>query len=186
MKMTPRNLIIFIGAALLGAFVGLRYPLVGVLLLVPVIVLVVVILMRNKSGAMASPEATAEALRMVPPPGKARLFIMRKGFIGGQQGMEIIVDGTLHSQIRSRYFLSADLDPGEHSVRAKMASGTNSAARDHRVTLAAGDIVLVDMKLNMGALQGTPDFTEVRDAVEARAMLEGCRLIEWKPGPAVA
>jgi hypothetical protein len=167
---------------IVGLWLGQSYPIIGLVLLIPVLGYVILVFMRNKSGEKAGPEATAEALRMTPAAGKARLFVMRKGFVGGQQGMTITIDGQLESQIRSKYFLFADLDPGEHSVKAKMSSGTESAARTHQILLAAGDIVLLDMKLNMGALQGTPDFTEIRSGVEARQMLEGCKLILWKTG----
>ena len=181
MKMTPFNIGIFVVCVILGVILGMKFPGFGLILIIPVIILVIVILFRNKSGAMAGPEATAEALKMVPPPGQARLFVMRKGFVGGQQGMGITIDGNLHSQIRSKYFLMADVEPGTHSVKAKMASGTEGAARTHDVALNAGDVVLLDMKLNMGVLQGSPDFTEVRDPVQARQMMQGCKLVLWKP-----
>ena len=180
MKMTPFNIALFVVAALVGLFIGIRYPGLALLLLIPVLIFVVVVLMRNKSGAVASPEALAHALQMTPAAGKARLYVMRKGFVGGQQGMNIAIDGQLQSQIRTKYFLMAELDPGAHQVKARMSSGTEGAARTHDLMLAAGDIVLLDMKLNMGALQDTPDFTEIRDPVQARQMLEGCRLVEWK------
>lgn len=182
MKMTPLNIVLFGLAIVVGLWLGQSYPIIGLILLIPVLGFVVMVFMRNKSGEKAGPEATAEALRMTPPAEKARLFVMRKGFVGGQQGMNISIDGRLESQIRSKYFLYADLDPGTHGVKAKMSSGSKSAARTHDVALAAGDIVLLDMKLNMGALQGTPDFTEVRGGQQARAMLEGCKLILWKTG----
>ena len=184
MKMTPLNIGLFALAVLVGVVVGLQFPIIGLVLFIPAIIFVVLIFARNKSGAMAGPEETARALAMAVPPGKALLYVMRKGFVGGQQGMNITIDGTLDSQIRANYFLMAALDPGQHSVKAKMSSGTESAARTHELTLAAGDIVLLDMKLTMGLLQGAPDFTEVRDAVQARQMLNGCRLVLWKDAAA--
>jgi hypothetical protein len=180
MKMTPLNIGLFTLAIIFGLYVGLSYPLIGLLFLVPVVLLVVFILMRNKSGALASAEETTTALAMNVPAGKARIYVMRKGFVGGQQGMDITINGQLSSQIRTKYFLMAEVNPGAHHVTAKMTSGTESAARSHEVSVAAGDAVLLDMKLNMGLVQGTPDFTEVRDVSEAKQMLQGCRLVRWK------
>lgn len=65
----------------------------------------------------------------------------------------------------------AEVDPGTHNVTAQMSSGSKSAAVSHEVTLAEGEIALLDMKINMGALQGKPDFTDIRDAREANGML---------------
>ena len=180
MKMTPLNISIFVIALIGGLYLGFAYPLFAILLLIPVLGFVAIIFMRNKSGAAADASALNEALQFSAPANKSRIYVMRKGFVGGQQGMNITVDGTLESQIRSKYFLMAEVEPGKHSVKAKMSSGSESAARTHDVDVAAGECVLLDMKLNMGALQGTPDFTEERDAAQAKQMLSGCKLILWK------
>ena len=184
MKMTPINTGLFVLMIGLGVWIGLRYPVVGLVLLIPMALLVAIILLRNKSGTMATAEETADALAMKISSDKARLFIMRNGFVGGQQGMNITLNGQLESQIRSKYFLMVDLDPGTHDVKAKMASGSESAARNHKVNLSAGDVVVLDMKLNMGVLQGTPDFTEIVGVDQARQALAGCRLVHWKSGDA--
>jgi hypothetical protein len=180
MKMTPLNIGLFTLAIIFGLYVGLSYPLIGLLLLVPIVILVVFILMRNKSGARASADETADAIAMNVPVGKARIYVMRKGFVGGQQGMDISIDGQLSSQIRTKYFLMADVEPGVHHIKAKMTSGTESAVRSHEINLAAGDAILLDMKLNMGLVQGTPDFTEIRNVSEAKQSLQGCQLVRWK------
>jgi hypothetical protein len=180
MKMTPLNIGLFSLAIVIGIYIGLSHPMIGLLLLIPVVVLVIFILMRNKSGALASAEESADALTMNVLPGKARIYVMRKGFVGGQQGMDISIDGQLSSQIRTKYFLMAEVEPGVHQITAKMASGTGNAARIHEVRLSAGEAILLDMKLNMGLVQGTPDFTEITDISEAKQMLQGCRLVGWK------
>ncbi|WP_229953435.1 DUF2846 domain-containing protein [Parasphingorhabdus litoris] len=119
-------------------------------------------------------------MKMIPAAGKARIYVMRKGFVAGQQGMNITIDGALNSQIRSKYFLMAEVDPGKHEIEAQMSSGSKSAAVSHELTLAEGEIALLDMKINMGALQGKPDFAEIRDAREANNMLTGLKLVRWK------
>ncbi len=179
MKMTPLNIAIFAGAIIIGLFLGLQFSGFA-WLLIPLAIFVVVVLMRNKSGDKADPAETAEAMKMVPATGKARIYVMRKGFVAGQQGMNITIGDQFDSQIRSKYFLMAEVEPGTHKVTAQMSSGSKSAAVSHEVTLAEGEIALLDMKINMGALQGKPDFTEVRDAREANGMLTGLKLVKWK------
>lgn len=176
MKMTPLNIGIFVGAIIIGGFLGLQFSGFA-WLLVPLIIFVAVVLLRNKSGDKAE---TAEAMKMTPTTGKARIYVMRKGFVAGQQGMNITIGSQLNSQIRSKYFLMAEVQPGVHEVTAQMSSGSKSAAISHELTLAEGEIALLDMKINMGALQGKPDFTEIRDAREANGMLTGLKLVKWK------
>lgn len=179
MKMTPLNIAIFAGAIIIGLFLGLQFSGFA-WLLIPLIIFVVVVLMRNKSGDKADPAETAEAMKMIPATGKARIYVMRKGFVAGQQGMNITIGDQFNSQIRSKYFLMAEVEPGAHEVTAQMSSGSKSAAVSHELTLAEGEIALLDMKINMGALQGKPDFTEIRDAREANGMLTGLKLVKWK------
>ncbi|QTD56201.1 hypothetical protein [Parasphingorhabdus cellanae] len=179
MKMTPLNIAIFAGAIIIGMFLGLQFSGFA-WLLIPLAIFVVVVLMRNKSGDKADPAETAEAMKMIPATGKARIYVMRKGFVAGQQGMNITIGDQFNSQIRSKYFLMAEVEPGTHEVTAQMSSGSKSAAVSHEVTLAEGEIALLDMKINMGALQGKPDFTEIRDAREANGMLTGLKLVKWK------
>lgn len=181
MKMTPRNIIIFAIALIVGLYLGLQYPLFGAVMIVPLIIFVVVVLMRNKSGALADPSTMADALQFTAPPSKARIYIRRKGFVGGQQGMNVTIDDRLNSQIRSKYFLMAEVDPGTHKVAAQMASGTKSAETTIDVTVQAGECVLLDVKFDMGLLQGKPTFEDIREAIPARKMLSGCRLVLWKP-----
>ncbi|MXO89771.1 DUF2846 domain-containing protein [Pontixanthobacter aquaemixtae] len=178
MKMTPMNIAIFGIAAIGGLIIGMQSPMLGMLLIIPVVIFVAVILLRNQSGALADAEVTADAKAMTPAAGKARIYIMRNGFVGGQQGMNITVNGDLNSQIRSKYFLMAEVDPGQHEVTAKMSSGSKSES--HTFSLGAGEVILFDMKLNMGMVQGTPDFTEIRGAREAQGMFRNLKMVEWK------
>ncbi|NJM49677.1 MAG: hypothetical protein HC843_01250 [Sphingomonadales bacterium] len=180
MKMTNRNVIFFAVAGLIGIFLGLQYPIIGLVLLIPLLIFVVVILMRNKSGELSSVEATAEAKLFKASGGKSRIYVMRDGFVGGQQGMNITINRTLNSQIRSKYFLMTELEPGKHSVNAQMASGSKSAALDYDVELAAGECVLLDAKLNVGLLQGTPTFDEVRKDHIAVDKLAKLKMVQWK------
>lgn len=180
MKMSPLTIVILVVSVIVGMYLGLQFPVVSMLLLIPLAVFVVVVLLRNKSGALADAAATAKALQMQPPAAKALVYFMRKGFVAGQQGLNIMVDGGLNSQIRSGYFLMAELDPGEHTITAQFSSGTKGSAVSHSVTLAEGEVLLFDMKLNMGLLQGKPIFTEIRDLGTAKSKLTGLKMVLWK------
>jgi hypothetical protein len=179
MKMNARNIILFTLAVLVGLYLGLRTP-IGLILILPLLGYVAFVFMRNQSGAKADPAALADAVRLQPAAGKARIYIMRKGFVGGQQGMNITVNGMLNSQIRSGYFLMAEVDPGEHGVEGHFSSQTRSSATTERVDVAAGECILLDAKFNMGAVQGKILFDQYRDPQEIRQKLDGLKLILWK------
>ncbi|MEP2737279.1 MAG: hypothetical protein ABJP34_13390 [Erythrobacter sp.] len=179
MNMTPRNLAFFGGAILIGLILGFIYPLLGLLMLIPAIGFVAFVLMRNKGGSEASEGAAARAREFTAEDGKAAIYVMRKGFVGGQQGLNITIDDDLTTQFRTGRFVKADIEPGDHVVAAQMASQTKGTATSQTVTLGAGEAVLLDAKLNMGALQGSIEFLETRDANEARSKLDGLRLVEW-------
>ncbi|MFC4292052.1 hypothetical protein ACFOWX_06455 [Sphingorhabdus arenilitoris] len=180
MKMTNKNVIFFGLALLVGIYLGLQYPLFGMVLLIPLIIFVVVILMRNKSGELADAASTEEARNFQVRPGLSRIYVMRDGFVGGQQGMNITIDGAMNSQIRSKYFLMLDVEPGKHQVTAQMASGTKSAELVYDVETADGECVLLDAKLNVGLLQGTPTFDEIRKPHIAKDKLAKLKLVKWK------
>ena len=133
MKMTNRNVIFFGLAILVGVYLGFQYPIFGLALLIPLIVFIAFILLRNKSGTLASPESSTEAKLFQSAVGKSRIYIMRDGFVGGQQGMNIAINGSLNSQIRSKYFLMAEVDPGKHHINAQMASGSKSKSSYDRL-----------------------------------------------------
>jgi len=179
MNMTPRNMALFGGAILIGLIVGFAYPLIGLLLLIPVLAYVAIILMRNRGGAEADEAVAAQARQFTASDGKAAIYVMRKGFVAGQQGMNVTVDGARTAQFRTGRFVKAEVEPGEHAVEAQMASQTKGTAETKTVSVAAGECVLLDAKLNMGALQGSVEFLETRDANEAREKLAGLKLVEW-------
>ena len=180
MNMTPRNIAILVGAGLIGLFIGIKFPLFGMLLLLPVLGYVAFILLRNNGGTVANPAATEAARRFDSPADKATIYVMRKGFVGGQQGMNVTIDGTLNSQFRTGHFVRAEVAPGEHTIAAQLSSQTKGTAATQTVTLTPGESVLLDVKLNMGALQGSLEMFETRDPAEARSKLATLKLVEWK------
>lgn len=180
MNMTPRNIAILVGAGLIGLFIGIKFPVFSVFLLLPIFGYVAFILLRNNGAAVADPATTAAARRFESSADKAAIYVMRKGFVGGQQGMNVTIDGTLNSQFRTGHFVRAEVAPGEHTVTAQLSSQTKGTAMTHTVTLAPGECVLIDVKLNMGALQGSLEAFETRDPAEARGKIATLKLVEWK------
>lgn len=86
----------------------------------------------------------------------------------------------METQFRTGHFARAVVAPGEHTVTAQMASQTKGTAATHVVEVGAGEAVLLDMKIDMGMMQGKPAFIEIRNAGEARARLGSLKLVKWK------
>lgn len=180
MNMTPKNIVLFVAAIVVGLVFSQMFPIVGLLLIVPLIVYVAFVLLRNKGAAEADPAASAQARQFLAADGMAAIYVMRNAFVGGQQGMNVTVDSAQTSQFRTGRFVRADVAPGAHVVEAQMASQTKGTATRWEGTLTAGECVLLDAKLDMGALQGKLVFLETRDAGEARGKLGSLKLVEWK------
>lgn len=184
MHMTPRNIIIFALAAIVGVIGGFAYPIIGLVLLVPVLAFVAYILLKNSGARQADPAAAEAARQFTAPADKAAIYVMRHGFVGGQQGMNVTIDDALSSQFRTGRFVRAEVSPGAHQISGRMAAQFGGKDTVHPVTLAAGECVLLDAKLDMGALQGKLLFLETRDPAEARAKLAKLKLVEWNASPA--
>ncbi|MBV7259597.1 hypothetical protein [Erythrobacter crassostreae] len=179
MNSSTRNTVLIAAAILVGLVLGFQFPMLGLLLLIPVLAFVVIVFLRNKGGADADESLAAEARKFTASEGKAAIYVMRKGFVAGQQGMNVTIDGGMTSQFRTGRFVKADVEPGEHTITAQMASQTKGTAETHAVTLAEGECVLLDVKMNVGALQGSLSYEESRNAAEARAKLAGLKLVLW-------
>ncbi len=179
MNMTPRNIILFALAVIIGLAGGIYYPTIGLILLIPVLGFVAYILLKNRGAKDADPAMAEAARQFTAAPGMAAIYVMRSGFVGGQQGMNVGI-GALTSQFRTGRFVRADVPPGTHDVRGRLAAQIGGTDKIHTVTLAPGECVLLDAKLDMGALQAKLVFIESRDPAEARAKLAKLKLVEWK------
>ncbi|MFC4255076.1 DUF2846 domain-containing protein [Altererythrobacter xixiisoli] len=185
MSMTPRNIAILILAIIIGLYLGFAYPLVGLICLVGGLGFAAFVVLRNNQGSKVDDATRASAMTMIPSEGRARLYFARRGFMGGAQGMNISIDGDFEGQIRSGYFMMAEVAPGTHNLSAKFNAQTEGSRVDHVVTVEAGESVLFEMSFDMGALQGKIRFDEQRDKRTAAEQIGGRKMVAWRKSPAV-
>ncbi len=187
MQMSPTNKIAMIVvlpiAAIVGYTLGQSTPLFGLLALVLGIGFVSWVLLGNKSGAKVSEAELASALAITPSTGMARIYVTRAGFAGGQQGMNITLGTGHEGQIRSKYFMMAEVAPGTHSVSSRMAKVAEKWRRDTSVTVAAGESVMLDVELEMTMTAMAPIFHEHRDGVAIRQTLSSRKMVDWLSKP---
>lgn len=184
MSMTPRNIAILVLAVIIGLYLGFAYPLVGLICLVGGFGFAAFVVLRNNQGTKLDDATRANALAMIPTEGRARLYFARKGFMGGAQGMNISIDDGFEGQIRSGYFMMAEVAPGTHTLSARFNAQTEGSRVNHTVSVAAGESVLFEMAFDMGALQGKIRFEEERDKRTAAQQLGTRKMVDWRNKPA--
>jgi len=183
--MTPRNIAILILAVLIGLYLGFAYPLIGLLCLVGGLGFAAYVIFSNKQGTKVDDATRASAMAMVPSEGRARIYFARRGFMGGAQGMNISIGNDYEGQIRSGYFMMAEVAPGTHDLSAKFNAQTEGSRVNHVVSVEAGESVLCEMGFDMGALQGKIRFDELRDKRAIVEQLGNRKMVAWRKQPAV-
>ena len=195
----PNNtkwMVLIVVAAVIGAFAGpALYTLVpaGIALLICTLLLVaalgyvIYILAGNKVGRPATPAMVADARAFAPAPGTARLYVVRRGFMGGLAGMKIDIAGREAGQIRMNQFVMAELPPGTYTLATAMArNGLKSSRSSSEVTLAPGEVMIVRAMLEVRATHAMT-VQQVLAPAEGRSEIMAARMVTWSnmaPAPA--
>lgn len=85
-------------------------------------------LRTNRKVTDASVDQRTEALRFVPVPDKAALYVFRSQFVGRAVGINVLVDGRETAQLKSPRFTRILLTPGTHRLAGY--TGTNKKPAD--------------------------------------------------------
>lgn len=184
-KITVTTAFVAIAVFIVFLFVGFSIGgggslLLAVVALVAVGALIFFFLSGNKKETVLSDAAVADARKMQAPPGTARLYIVRHGFVGGQQGMDITVGTTHRGQIKSGRALVADLPPGSHDITARMVRGGDKSETSLPVELAAGNITVVRATSTMGTTTATIHLSVMDDLNAAKEELDKARFLAWQ------
>jgi hypothetical protein len=187
MRMTRNTkilLIIFMPIAVIfGMWFGRAYPLLGLLFFIGLIAYLAWLLMSNKQGARTEGAELADAMAAVPAPGKGRIYVLRSGFYGRAQGMNIGVSSGHEGQIRGNFFMMAQLDPGTYTVTGRMARGSEKTRRNLDIQLEAGQSVLIDISLEMTMTRVNLIFTEQAEPAAIMAKLRSAKMVDWLVKP---
>jgi hypothetical protein len=179
-------------AAVFGAFIGppvfeaigdKTMMIAAPILLILFIGVIVWALSSNKRGVKADSRLVADARRMEPPAGKARIYVCRRGFVAALQGMNVTLDGTASGQIKSGQMLMADVDPGKHHLHVATAKASLARPAELEIDLGAGGVVVIHAMIEMGALKGDVKLTRL-DAKSARENVHATKLMLWEATPA--
>jgi len=147
---------------------------------------IVYLLAGNKVGKAASPAALADARALKAPPGQARIYVVRRGFMGGLAGMKVSVDGVAAGQIRMNQFVMAEVAPGTYTVETAMArNGAKPSNSTSSVTVGAGEVAVIRVMLEVHSLHATT-VQERLSMAAAPAEIGTAKLVQWTDGPRAA
>ena len=172
-----------LGPMVLGGLPGGMGLAIAALMLIAVFGYLAYILAGNRVGRTAPPAMVADARGFAPAPGTARLYVVRRGFMGGMAGMKVSIAGVSSGQIRMNQFVMAEVAPGTYTLDTAMArNGMKSSHSSASYTLAAGEIVVVRAGLAMRATHAmTVQEQLAPDA--GRTEILSAKMVQWTDGP---
>jgi hypothetical protein len=118
----------------------------------------------------APPELDLEAKQLVPPEGKALVYIVRPSDFGRSVKFKVTVDGEYIGATGGSRFIYAVLEPGSHLIVSKAENASELA-----IVLEAGQTYYLEQKIQMGLLKARNKLARIEDE-EGRKKLESCVL----------
>jgi len=176
MKAKTRNQVIAVAVSVLvGLFMNLLESLAGEKLNFSMSVILPVMLggftytyLSNVSGtrkeAKADDAARADALNFAVPAGRARVYVLRTGFLGKAVGMDITMDGHVVAQLKSPRFTVIDVAPGAHEWCARFSGGAGTQRHGDctaQVNVAAGSAIVLKVLTKLELTKHRLLFAEV-------------------------
>jgi uncharacterized membrane protein YfcA len=186
--------LIVVGAvvgALLGPMLGQSLSggaafLIFGLFFLGVIGLIVWSLSGNKVGKPASAAALADARRLTATPGTARIYVVRRGFMGGLAGMKVMIEGVASGQVRMNQFVMAEVQPGTYTVETAMArNGMKPSNSQTTLTVQSGETAVILAGLQMEAMHASTTQQRLLGA-EAQMEIGRSKMVQWTHGSAEA
>jgi Ca2+/Na+ antiporter len=163
----------------LGFVYGGQFPGLSITIILLLACYVAWVLFSNNQGARITGPQLIDALEMNPLPGKARIYVMRTGFVGGQQGLNIKIGEQFSGQMRTNHFMMAEVNPGTYGIYAKLNAQTASTAITREITVNAGESVLLHYSMAVGLVQGSIIVEESRDKDVALKKLSKLKMVGW-------
>jgi len=148
-------------------------------LFVAAIAFVIWSLSGNRVGKTASPALMADARTLRPAAGSARIYVVRRGFMGGMAGMKIDIHGVASGQIRMNQFVMAEVPAGTYTVETAMArNGIKPSNSETTLSVQGGDVVVILAMLKVQSLHSTTKQERIV-GTEAQTAVATTKMIEW-------
>ena len=141
-------------------------------------VFVIYQLSGNRKTKAADPAAREDALRFAAPPGMARLYLVREGYIGMAVGADVEIDGRVVAQIKGQQFTMLDLSPGAHAVEVQLG-GVGKVNTSREISLAEGAVSALWVQTVMGWVsKGSLRLTEETNVDALRKRIPRLKMVQ--------
>ena len=167
------------GPRLLGSLPGMMGLIVSLAVLVAIVGYLIYLLSGNKVGRNAPAAMLADARTLTPAPGMARIYVVRRGFMGGLAGMKVDIAGIASGQIRMDQFVMAEVPPGTYAIETAMArNGAKPSNTQGNVTVAADEALVLRAMLKVHATHAVT-VQEILSTAEGRAEIRRAKMVQW-------
>lgn len=124
---------------------------------------VYLLLANNKRMPLADDTERTKALAG-PATGAAQLLVFRQGFVGKLAGVDVLIDGTVATQLKSPRFAALTIAPGRHEVLAEVQGKRTEPLL---LDLAPDEVaaVRIDMAIGRAKLTREADVAVARRAL---------------------
>jgi len=113
---------------------------------------------------------TSNIKNMMPPAGKALVYLLRPTIDGFLLTYDILVDNVKLGSVKSKNFLYALLDPGTHLIEA-----TSNEKSKWNMDVKVGEIAFLEIMIVAGIVKGRCKFNLLREK-SGRKKLSRCKL----------
>lgn len=165
----------FLGLVLLDVPLGIVAFLVLPIALFAL--LIAYLLSGNKKAQFADQEMIAHAKTLIPSTGKGGLYIIRSGFVGMLQGIDIQIASTntgtplYQCQLKGGRYTHIELPAGKYAVTSSTKANQLKTTTQN-VNMVAGQSVIIVGEMQMGALQNQMSLRVIDNIPMIRKMLD--------------
>jgi len=142
---------------------------------------VFLVLMLALSGCATIPKASIEqdqvGKKFEAPPDKSVIYIYRDEMMGGGVRMDVLIDGFLLGDMRTKSYMRAVVKPGPHTVLSRAENSSQVS-----VNAEPGKIYYVWQEAKMGLMYAGTALHLVDSGTGQRAILS-CDLVEHSQPP---
>ncbi|RJF87043.1 hypothetical protein D3874_08415 [Oleomonas cavernae] len=119
----------------------------------------------NKPVTLADEKTRAAALSLTPPPGTGLVIVLREGFVGKAQGMDVTLNGRELAQLKSPRFTATTVPPGQYVLKAAFAGQMNLGSAPGTATfdLGSGQVALFRLTTAMKMTTSDVVLTHLED-----------------------
>lgn len=171
----------FLGPKLLSGFSPSTVLMLAAIFFMALIGYIIWALSNNRGAKKADEAQQVHAKAMKASDGKARIYITRRGFVASMQGVDVVIAGIAKGQIKSGQMLMAEVSPGSYSISVNAAKASLAKGADMDVPVVDGEVVVLAVAFEMGALKGTLLLDRCDDQ-QARNNVAHNKLMLWEDG----